>query len=152
MLPKSWFLLWHSGLEFNVKIIKAWIHPFLVSIVQVAAACVHDMHTFTSLVPTEYCLNSMAYLHIFFDCCYPLTATVCISSDVLCTQTPSIVQRSTFRMLYWKPSQRNVTSTLLNLCHVELLQFRRQKEVQFGTSKVSWTDTRWIIVTDSGCF
>ncbi len=31
---------------------------------------------------------------------------------------------------------RNVSNTLLNLCHEELRQFWRQKEVQSGTSKV----------------
>jgi len=37
---------------------------------------------------------------------------------------------------YWPKSQRNVSSTLLNLYHEELRQFRRQKGIQAGTSKV----------------
>ncbi len=37
---------------------------------------------------------------------------------------------------YWPKSLRNVSNTLLNLCHDELRQFWRQKGVQPGTSKV----------------
>ncbi len=37
---------------------------------------------------------------------------------------------------YGPKSLRNVSSTLLNLCHKELKQFWRPKEVQPGTSKV----------------
>ncbi len=37
---------------------------------------------------------------------------------------------------YWPKSLRNVSNTLLNLCHEELWQFWRQKEVQPSTSNV----------------
>ncbi len=37
----------------------------------------------------------------------------------------------------WPKSLRNVSNTLLNLCHDELRQFWRQKGVQPGTSKVN---------------
>ncbi len=36
----------------------------------------------------------------------------------------------------WPKSLRNVSNTLLNLCHEDLRQFWRQKGVQPGTSKV----------------
>ncbi len=39
-------------------------------------------------------------------------------------------------MTIWTKSQRNVSNTLLNLCHEELRKFWRQKRVQPGTSKV----------------
>ncbi len=39
-------------------------------------------------------------------------------------------------MSIWPKSLRNVSNTLLNLCHEELRQFWRQKGVQPGTSKV----------------
>ncbi len=39
-------------------------------------------------------------------------------------------------MSIWPKSLRNVSNTLLNLCHEELRQFWRQKRVQLGTSKV----------------
>ncbi len=39
-------------------------------------------------------------------------------------------------MSIWAKISRNVSSTLLNLCHKELKQFWRPKEVQPGTSKV----------------
>lgn len=151
MLPESWLLLWHSGLEFNVKIMEAWIHPCIHSS---GCCCLCAGHAHFYPLSTDWVSFKLHGLPAYILWLLPSLNghSVHIFWCTQTTQTPSTVQQSTFRMLYWKPSQRNVTSTLLNLCRVELLQFRRQKEVQFGTSKVSWTDTRWIIVTDSGCF
>ncbi len=50
---------------------------------------------------------------------------------------------------YGPKSLRNVSNTLLNVCHEELRQFWRQKGVQPGTSKVyliKWSVSEWVCV------
>ncbi len=52
-------------------------------------------------------------------------------------------------MSIWPKSLRNVSNTLLNICHEELRQFWRQKGVQPGTSKVyliKWSVSVYIIL------
>ncbi len=55
---------------------------------------------------------------------------------IMDVQTTNLQQLRDAIMSIWPKSLRNVSNTLLNLCHEELKQFWRQKGVQPGTSKV----------------
>ncbi len=55
---------------------------------------------------------------------------------IMDVQTTNLQQLCDAIMTIWPKSLRNVSNTLLNLCHEELRQFWRQKGVQPGTSKV----------------
>jgi len=55
---------------------------------------------------------------------------------IMDVQTTNLQQLCDAIMTIWPKSLRNVSNTLLNLCHEELMQFWRQKGVIPGTSKV----------------
>ncbi len=105
-------------------------------------------HTLGLLVPIEHCLNTTAYLSIVADHVHPFMSTVYPSSDATSSRimhhvtklkssqtgflnmTMSSLYSNSLRsncvMLscqYGPKSLRNVSNTLLNLCHEELRQF-----------------------------
>ncbi len=73
------------GSEFDVKNMKAWIHPALCKCFRLVVLVVgggFSWHTLGPLVPIDHCLNTTAYRSIVADHVYPFMTTVYPSSSV----------------------------------------------------------------------
>ncbi len=71
------------GSEFDVKNMKAWIHPALSQRFRLVVLVwgIFLWHTLGPLVPIEHRLNTTAYLSIVADHVHPFMTTVYPSSD-----------------------------------------------------------------------
>ncbi len=137
----------------------------LVSTVQAGGGVmvwgIYPWHTLGPLVLIEHRLNGTAYLNIIADHVHPFMTTVYPSSDSYFQQDNAPRHKAQIKPMWWNgrfpswmssrqicsscvmlscqygpKSLRNVSNTLLNLCHEELRQFWRQRGVQPDTSKV----------------
>lgn len=113
------------------------------------------LYTLGLFIPTEHHLNSTAYPsivddHVFYDHIasilrWLLTAEICIISEIehlwdvvewkINAQPKNLHQLCDSIMLIWTKTLRNFSSTLLNLCHEELMHSKGKRGTNLVLAK-----------------